>query len=108
MKTLQLSVFSLILLLPGFGGDILLSPNGPIRTVIAARDAARSAPKPVRIIIAEGTYPITESLSLGPEDSPVTWHGKTQAFTVGQLHTGWTKKDGGLVKATISDHTMQI
>jgi hypothetical protein len=108
MKTLQLSVFSLILLLPGFGGDILLSPNGPIRTVIAARDAARSAPKPVRIIIAEGTYPITESLSLGPEDSQVTWSGKNAVFTAGKLITGWTQMDGGLWKATLPDKTWKF
>lgn len=53
--------------------DIQLLPSGPIACPQAARDAARKAPKPVRIIVEDGVYPITEAITLGKDDSQVTW-----------------------------------
>ncbi|MGB3119875.1 MAG: hypothetical protein WBE58_13725, partial [Verrucomicrobiales bacterium] len=54
---------------PVLAADILLSPSGPLSTPQAARDAARTAPKPVRIVVAEGVYPLTEPVVLTREDS---------------------------------------
>jgi hypothetical protein len=85
------------------GADITLSPSGPIKTPQAARDAARTAPKPARIIVSPGTYPLTEPLTLGGEDSQVTWSGKDATFTAGKPITGWQKTNGGLWKATLPD-----
>jgi hypothetical protein len=48
--------------------DIHLSPTSPIATLQAARDAARSPTIPVRIIVSDGVYSITEALTLGDED----------------------------------------
>ena len=83
--------------------DIHLSRTGPISTPQAARDAARTAPKPVHIIVAPGVYPLTETLTLGKEDSQVTWTGTNATFTAGKPITGWKKTDSGLWKATLPD-----
>lgn len=83
--------------------DIHLSPTGPISTPQAARDAARTAPKPARIIVAPGTYPLSETLSLGKDDSQVTWTGTNAIFTAGKPITGWQKTDTGLWKAPLPD-----
>lgn len=83
--------------------DIHLSPAGSISTPQAARDAARAATKPVRILVAPGTYPLTEHLTLSAEDSQVTWSGNDATFTAGKPITGWQKADGGLWKATLPD-----
>ncbi len=83
--------------------DIHLSPSGPISTPQAARDAARTAPKPARIVVAPGVYPITETLTLGKEDSQVTWTSTNATFTAGKPFTGWKKADSGLWKATLPD-----
>jgi hypothetical protein len=83
--------------------DIQLSVAGPISTPLAARDAARAAPKPVRIVVGDGVYPITEAITLGQDDSQVTWSGKNAVFMAGRAITGWHKADGGLWKATLPD-----
>jgi hypothetical protein len=86
--------------------DLVLSPSGPIATPLAARDAARAAEKPVRILVADGTYPMTEPLVLGPEDSGVTWEaapGAKPLFTGGRAITGWTDAGDGIWKAALPD-----
>ncbi|MBE2204816.1 MAG: hypothetical protein IAE94_10810, partial [Chthoniobacterales bacterium] len=57
----------LVLLFPAalgslWSADIVLSPGGAISTPEAARDAARLAAKPARILVGKGVYPITEPL----------------------------------------------
>ena len=46
------------------GGEIVLAPDGPIATLEAARDAARAAPKPARVVVRAGTYVIEQPLKL--------------------------------------------
>lgn len=104
--------FSRILLLfpVAFGSlwsaDIHLSPGGAISTLEAARDAARLAAKPARILIGEGVYPITEPLLLGPEDSQATWEGSANGQSVisgGRRIAGWKPAGGGLWRAEIPE-----
>ncbi len=86
--------------------DISLSLSGPINTPQAARDAARAAPKPVRIVISDGVYPLTEGLTLGTEDSQVTWEAAPDAkpvFTGGKVITGWQKVNPGLWKVSLPE-----
>ena len=86
--------------------DIVLSPSGPVSSPQAAHAAGRAAQKPVRILVSDGVYPITEALSLGAEDSGVTWEaadGAKPVFSGGKAITGWTKADGGLWKASLPD-----
>ena len=86
--------------------DISLSPGGPIATPQAAREAARKATKPVRIVVGEGVYPLTEALALSAEDSQVSWEaapGAKPVFSGGKAIKGWTKAEGGIWKATLPD-----
>jgi len=59
--------------LTALAADIVVSPAGEIRTLTAARDAARTAAKPARILLKTGTYSLDAPLELGPEDSGVSW-----------------------------------
>jgi len=73
--------------------DLELSSSGPLKTPQAALEAAWAVEKPVRILVADGTYAMTEPLVFGPEDSGVTWEaapGAKPVFTGGREITGWT------------------
>lgn len=86
--------------------EIELSPSGPIATPQAARDAARAAEKPVRILVAGGHYAMSEALALGPEDSGTVWEaapGAKPVFTGGRRIGGWEKVEEGLWKAVLPD-----
>ena len=88
--------------------DIILSSTGPISTPQAARDAARTAAKPARILVHPGTYVLTETLTLGPDDSEVHWSGDKATFTAGKPITGWQKAEGGLWRAALPDKTWKF
>lgn len=86
--------------------EIELSPAGPIATPQAARDAARAAEKPVRVVVAAGTYLMAAPLELGPEDSGVTWEaapGASPVFTGGRPITGWERAGEHLWRAALPD-----
>jgi hypothetical protein len=86
--------------------EIKLSPTGPISTPQAARDAARKASKPVRIVVESGVYSITEPIVLGVEDSQVSWEaapGAKPVITGGVPITGWEQTSNGIWKATIPE-----
>ena len=88
------------------GTEIQLSPSGPISTPQAARDAARAAAKPVRIIVGDGVYPMTQAIELTSVDSQTTWEGKHAIFSGGRSVTGWTKAEGGVWRAALPDKAM--
>ncbi len=81
-----------------FAADLVLKP-GNLAAVLAE---ARKAPKPVRIIVEDGVHPITETITLGKDDSQVTWSGKNAVFMAGKPVTGWVK-EGEMWKATLPD-----
>jgi len=86
--------------------DVVLSPAGPVNTPQAARDAARREPKPVRIRIEEGAYPMTQPVTLGAEDSQVTWEAAPGAKPVlegGRKIGGWMQLHEGLWKAEVPE-----
>lgn len=89
------------------GADLILSPEGPIRTLEAARDAARVAAKPVTILVADGVYPLTEPLLLDSRDSQVTWKGKNATVMAGRKVEGWVK-EGEWWKATLPDKSWKF
>lgn len=81
-----------------FAADITLSTAGPIRTPAEARDAARKAEKPVRVIVQPGVYPLEEPLVLGPEDSGVKWEaapGSKPVFSGGRTLPRFTVNAAG-------------
>jgi len=82
---------------------IVVSPDGPIKTLLEARDAARAQRRsgkvePITISIRAGTYFLPETLILGSEDSDTIWeapHGEHPIISGGRLISGWAKKDAG-------------
>jgi len=86
--------------------DVVLSPDGPIARPAAARDAARLEPKPVRILVKEGSYSLTEPLLLTEADSETTWEASPDAtpiFSGGKKIEGWQEVGDGLWKAPVPE-----
>ena len=81
---------------------ITVSPAGSIRTLGAARDAARTLRRsgksgPITITVRAGTYLLPETLVLGPEDSDTVWqaaHGEHPVVSGGRTISGWTRTSG--------------
>jgi parallel beta-helix repeat protein len=82
---------------------ITVSPTGPIKTLLEARDAARAQRRsgstgPITITVRAGTYFLPETLILGPEDSDTIWeaaHGERPVISGGRIISGWTRTSGG-------------
>ena len=83
--------------------DLVLKPGN----LAAVLEQARKAPKPVRIVVEDGVHPITETITLGKDDSQVTWSGKNAVFIAGKPITGWVKQ-GEMWKATLPDKTWKF
>lgn len=82
--------------------DIALTP-GNLSVVL---DQARKAPKPVRVVVADGEYELKETIALGKEDSQITFEaapGAKPVFTGGRAITGWQKAEAGLWKAALPE-----
>ncbi|MBN2311985.1 MAG: right-handed parallel beta-helix repeat-containing protein, partial [Candidatus Hydrogenedentes bacterium] len=87
--------------------------DGPKASLAGARDAVRALKakgpltEPVDIILADGTYALTETLALAPEDSgtadcPITYAAAPGAHPVvsgGRRITDWRQGEGGLWEA---------
>lgn len=90
---------------PNLRADIRLAPNSEISTPRLALEAARAVEeRPVRITVAEGVYPLEEALTLGPEDSQITWEADADVevvFSGGRRITGWKRNDEGLWEVTL-------
>ncbi|MBI2303034.1 MAG: right-handed parallel beta-helix repeat-containing protein, partial [Armatimonadetes bacterium] len=99
----------------------LAAPNpaatdGPFATPARARDALRAVmtaekPRPWRVLLRGGVYPLGETLVFGPEDSgregnPVTWAaypGEKPILSGGRSITGWRKEADGSWSVTLPD-----
>jgi hypothetical protein len=84
--------------LTSWATDISLEPGN----LAAVLEQARKAPKPVHILVKEGVHPIMETITLGKDDSQVTWSGKNAVFMAGKPISGWVK-EGAMWKATLPD-----
>jgi parallel beta-helix repeat protein len=81
------------------GQEIVVSPDGPIKTLSQARDAVRTQRRlgktgPITITIRSGVYYLPETLVLGPEDSDTIWEahqGERPVISGGLVISGWTK-----------------
>ncbi|HJN15957.1 MAG TPA: right-handed parallel beta-helix repeat-containing protein [Armatimonadota bacterium] len=91
---------------------INVSPDGPISSLAAARDAIRKLQplaEPVRVIIADGEYALTEPVIFGPGDSgtpefPISYEaapGAKPVFTGGKRITGFTEGEAGIWTAKV-------
>ncbi len=81
---------------------IVVSPDGPIRTLPQARDAARAQRRAGRtgtitVQLRGGTYFLGETLVLTPEDSSTVWEaapGERPLISGGRVISGWRKGVG--------------
>lgn len=92
--------------------EIHVSPTGPIKSLTEARDAIRTwrssegkdKAEPIRVIIADGVYPITEPITLEAQDSgtsasPISYQaapGARPLISGGRPITGWKQEKDGL------------
>jgi parallel beta-helix repeat protein len=91
---------------------IVVSPDGPIKTLGAARDAARAERQKgvsgaITIQIRDGVYYLNHTLVLTPEDSNTVWEaapGARPAISGGRLITGWKKSAGSIWTANAGDN----
>ena len=87
-----------------------VSPTGPIKTLLAARDAARGSRRPgssvpIKIILHNGTYYLPETLVLDEQDSNTAWQaapGEHPIISGGRIITNWTKGPGPVWQAHAS------
>ena len=91
--------------------------DGPLATLAGARDAVRKlkaqAPltEPVRIVVADGVYPMNETLVLTPADSgsatcPISYEAAPDAaprFTGGRPIAGFTRGADGVWTARVPE-----
>lgn len=90
---------------------IVVSTDGPIRTLAAARDAARAerrqgATGTIKIEIRDGVYFLKDTLVLTPEDSNTVWEaapGARPAISGGRVISGWKKGSGSIWTADAGD-----
>ncbi|MEZ6122393.1 MAG: right-handed parallel beta-helix repeat-containing protein [Planctomycetaceae bacterium] len=88
-----------------------VSPDGPLNSLRAARDEVRRLPRtePIRVIIADGVYPIDEPIVFSPEDSgtataSVTYEaapGATPVISGGREITGFAIQPDGTWLANV-------
>ncbi|HEY1948713.1 MAG TPA: hypothetical protein VGG97_17015 [Bryobacteraceae bacterium] len=102
----------LLLCISSLGAQtIVVSPDGPVRTLAGARDLARAqrrtgASGPIKIQIRDGVYFLKETLVLTPEDSNTIWEaapGARPAISGGRIISGWKKGSGQLWTADAGD-----
>jgi parallel beta-helix repeat protein len=81
---------------------IVVSPDGPIKTLTEARDAMRAQRRsgktgPITITIRAGVYYLPETLVLDQQDSDTIWEapqGEHPVISGGRVISGWTKAAG--------------
>ncbi|MDI6450591.1 right-handed parallel beta-helix repeat-containing protein [Anaerobaca lacustris] len=102
---------------PVSAATIHVSPDGPIKTLTLARDIIRQQKgdaglkEPVRVIVADGRYSLSEPFVLTPEDSgtkdcPITYEaapGAKPVFSGGRTITGFKPDADGLWSVRIGD-----
>lgn len=91
--------------------DIAVSPQGPVTSLIQARDQIRKArasgakDEAATITVSAGTFEMTQPLQLDAQDSNLTIRAAKDAkpvFVGGPLVAGWQPHQGKIVKANVS------
>ena len=115
MKTLTSFIFALLLtpLAAINAADLFVAPDGrddnpgtkeqPLKSLEAARDAARKLPDAKTIFVRGGRYELEHTLTLDAQDSSVTWRAYANEKPViigGHQITGFTTYKGNILKAS--------
>ena len=89
--------------------------DGPLPAIAAARDAIRklrtSADTPYTVLVRAGTYRLSETFTLGAEDSNVIYAAYPNEHPVisgGQVITGWKKVRGSIWSAPATGDFHQL
>ena len=88
--------------------DVTVSPDGPVKTLMEARDAVRAQRKSgaegkAIVRVKAGRYELTKPLTLEAQDSDLQIIGDGDAILLGsQLVTGFTAQDEHIMKADVS------
>jgi hypothetical protein len=83
--------------------------DGPFASLAGARDAlrkARPAPGRVRVVVADGAYPLKEPLVLEPQDSALSFEaapGARPVFSGGRVLKGFRAGPGGVWTLKLPD-----
>lgn len=101
------TIACLLALAPGV--SLTVSPDGPLSSLAAARDAVRQARQSgaggtAVIVVRGGTYRMEEPLTLGVEDSGITFlnaPGERPVISGGRRIAGWTRARGNVWQAPI-------
>ncbi|MEX2577828.1 MAG: right-handed parallel beta-helix repeat-containing protein [Verrucomicrobiales bacterium] len=100
-------------LAPDATAEIVLevSPEGPLRSIADARDEIRKrqTDEAVRVVVADGIYPVSEAIVFGAEDggsaeAPVVYEAAPDARPVisgGQMIEGFTRREDGAWTAQV-------
>ena len=106
--------WALILLFAGsaYAADLYVAPDGsdnnpgtrsePLKTLEAARNAARKLPGQKTVFVRGGTYELDRTLQLTPQDSGVTWRAypsEKPILSGGRQIIGFTNHVGKILKA---------
>ncbi|NLX98042.1 MAG: right-handed parallel beta-helix repeat-containing protein [Rhodopirellula sp.] len=98
---------------PTAGGEFVVAPQGsdtdpgtrqqPMATVQCALEATRRTPESDRIVILPGTYYLTRSLELSPQDSGLTIEGEGTGIVLsgGRRVGGWKSWKGRTLQADL-------
>ena len=105
-----------ILALPLRALTVDVAPNSPIDSLAAARDFLRAqrekgAPPPYIVRVHAGTYRLTETLVLDPQDSGITIEnapGDHPVISGGRRIEGWRVTSGPLLTAPATGHFNQL
>ncbi len=84
--------------IPASATELHVGAAHPLKTLHAARDAARRINGPVQIVVHAGRYEFDKPLTLGPEDSNTSYEaaeGENATLTAGRrVTTRWRTDDG--------------
>lgn len=106
-RPIPAALLAVFVLPVGAGAEIVIevSPGGEFSSLTAARDEIRrlKPSEPVRVVVADGVYPVTEAVFLGPEDSgsseaPITYEaapGARPVISGGRLISGFQPQPDG-------------
>jgi hypothetical protein len=91
--------------------------TAPFQTIGKARDVVRTVnaamTADIAVYLRGGSYPVTSTISFGPQDSGTNGHkivyqaypGETPVLSGAAKVTGWTQSSGGIYKAALSRST---
>ena len=107
---------SIVLAAVAPAATLVVSPQGPLTSLAAARDAIRALRakgdnSPATVLIHGGVYRLTETFVLTPQDSDVTYAaeaGERPIISGGRVIAGWKKGSGPIWSAPASGQFRQL